>query len=200
MYSKKLDVRMYERSLPSHTATKILLVSNISVFLVLNVYLGYYGVIDERVLEAFGQVNSYILQGSHLYQIFTSMFVHMDPIHLLMNMFALWYFGRYVEGYYRSTPFLITYIVSGIAGNAFTLLLGPSLTSAGASGSIFGILGAYTASFRGDPRAYATALTYAVLILLISLGPRVNPIAHLVGFLGGLALGFLFLSLNRVED
>ncbi len=191
---------IYEGSSQSHIATRILLVSNISVFIILNVYLGYYGIIDDRVLEAFGQVNSYVLRGSHLYQVFTSMFVHIDPVHLLMNMFALWYFGRYVEEYYHSTPFIVIYIASGIIGNVFTLFLGPGLTSAGASGAMFGVLGAYTASFRGNPRAYATALTYAVLILIISLGPRVNPMAHMAGFLGGLFLGLLFYYLTKNED
>ena len=179
--------------------TMALISVNLAVFLFLNILLGDYGYIDGngRYLYTFGQVNAFILHGEALYQLFTSLFVHIHPLHIFMNMFALWYFGRYVEQSYNSLPFLLLYLASGVIGNILTLGLGPTIISAGASGSVFGVLGAYVILFRGDPKLYALSLLYALLVLIFSSGPKVNPAAHFGGFIVGLILGRLIITLKR---
>jgi rhomboid protease GluP len=181
------------------SVTYILILVNLTVFIILNIILGEYGYIDggNIYLYTFGQVNSLILRGEALYQLFTSIFIHITPIHILMNMSALWFFGRYVEKAYNSIPYIILYITSGLLGNILTLALGPNIISAGASGSVFGVLGAYVAIFRGDPRLYVVVLLYAILILLSSSGPAANPAAHLGGFIAGLILGRLLIALKE---
>ena len=142
-------------------------------------------------------MNALILEGKALYQLFTSLFIHINPVHILMNMLALWFFGRYVERYYNSLPYLSIYLASGLTGNLLTLSLGPNIISAGASGCIFGVLGAYVALFKGDPRLYTTVFLYAIAVLLFSSGPTANPMAHIGGFIVGLGMGRLIITLKR---
>ena len=70
------------------------------------------------------------------------MFLHYGPIHLGLNMLALWWFGGAVEQVLGRGRYLLLYVVSGLAGSAGALILSPDALTVGASGAIFGILGA----------------------------------------------------------
>ena len=72
----------------------------------------------------------------------TSAFLHGGPIHLILNMVALYWFGSLLEQRIGSGRFLLLYIVSGLAGSAGALIAAPTTPTVGASGAIFGILGA----------------------------------------------------------
>jgi membrane associated rhomboid family serine protease len=76
------------------------------------------------------------------WRLLTAAFLHYGPIHLAMNMLSLWWIGRPLE--YALGPFryALLYVVAGLAGSAGALLLDPDKAVVGASGAIFGILGA----------------------------------------------------------
>ena len=76
------------------------------------------------------------------WRLFTSMFLHWSIIHIGSNMLALWFIGSVVEQYLGTARFVPLYIVSGLAGSAGALLQAPTTFIAGASGAVFGILGA----------------------------------------------------------
>ena len=76
------------------------------------------------------------------YRLLTAAFLHYGPIHLGMNMLALWWIGRPLEDWLGPVRYLLLYLVSGLAGSAGALIANPTVPSAGASGAIFGILGA----------------------------------------------------------
>ncbi len=155
-----------------------------------------------------------VLQG-WVWQLFTSMFLHIDPFHIFFNMFALWQYGSLNERLYSRNQFLIIYLGAGLIGNIASLLvyvlapggLGVLLVgeaSLGASGAIFGLIGSFVAYARGT-RAYGTALFNAILVFAISsfaIG-IVNAIAHLFGLLGGYLLARYFIkpvqSANTVQ-
>ena len=146
-----------------------------------------------------------VLQG-WVWQLFTSMFLHIDPFHIFFNMFALWQYGSLNERLYSRNQFLIIYLGAGLIGNVASLLvyvLAPGRigvllvgqASLGASGAIFGLIGSFVAYARGT-RAYGTALFNAVLVFAISsfaIG-IVNAIAHLFGLLGGYLLARYFIK------
>ncbi|MGC9094218.1 MAG: rhomboid family intramembrane serine protease [Candidatus Bathyarchaeia archaeon] len=153
--------------------------------------------ISYAVLEQYGQFNQYVFEGCY-WQLFTAMFVHVDIIHLLGNMFFLLIFGLRAEELFKPSEYITIYFSSGLAGNFLTLLFGPNMVSAGASGAIFGLFGACIVYLR---RAFGQsiigALVYAFFLLMISSGQGVNNLAHLGGLLIGLLLGYMLATKRK---
>ena len=89
------------------------------------------------------QINSKIINDLEIWRLFTSMFLHGDALHLFSNMLSLLIFGAYVELSYSKYQFIIIYFVSGLVGSFFSMLfLDFNTISLGASGAIFGLIGA----------------------------------------------------------
>jgi len=153
--------------------------------------------ISYTVLKQYGQFNQYVLEGGY-WQLLTAMFVHVDIIHILGNMLFLLIFGLRAEELFKPLEYILIYFSSGLAGNLLTLLFGPSMVSAGASGAIFGLFGACIVYLR---RAFGQsiigALIYAFFLLMISSGQGVNNLAHLGGLLVGLFLGYIFATKRK---
>ena len=76
------------------------------------------------------------------WRLFTAAFLHYGPLHLGMNMLALFLIGSVVEQALGHLRFLALYLAAGLAGSAGALLLTPNAPTVGASGAIFGVLGA----------------------------------------------------------
>ena len=92
----------------------------------------------------FVQVNELVWRG-WVWMLFTAMFLHADPVHLLGNVMFLLVFGTSLEEQVSGTRWLITYFASGLTGSLAFLLVGPLLgqgIALGASGAIWGLLGA----------------------------------------------------------
>lgn len=124
------------------------------------------------------------------WRLVTVMFLHGSIIHLAFNMFALYWLGSLVEQALGTGKFLLVYFASGIAGSAGALLLtDPFQVTVGASGAIFGIMGALlileyltTGSFAGQAMSMIVlnlALTFAI--------PNISIGGHLGGLVGGVA-------------
>ncbi|HLI46003.1 MAG TPA: rhomboid family intramembrane serine protease [Geobacterales bacterium] len=151
------------------------------------------------------QENYFVINHYFYWQLFTSMFVHFGILHLTFNMLALYFFGSAVEYSYGRKRFLVIYLLSGLLGNVASLFLlqylpfsggGASdiIPSAGASGAIFGLLGAFAIVGRLSGRL-ASAILYVIVIFLInSFIPGVNIFAHLFGLIGGLLVGYIFVK------
>jgi rhomboid protease GluP len=152
------------------------------------------------------QVNFLVING-FVWQLFTSMFIHIGIVHLTFNMIALYIFGNLVENGYGKRNFLLIYFISGFSGNIATLFLlkylqplGDFIPSAGASGAIFGLIGAYAMLGRLSG-SFASGLSYAVIIFLFSsLFPGVNIFAHFFGLLGGLVVAFFLTRKLRKHE
>jgi membrane associated rhomboid family serine protease len=133
------------------------------------------------------------------WRLFTAMFLHYGPLHLGLNMLALYWFGTVVEGAIGHLRFLVLYLVAGLAGSAGALLLTPNTPTVGASGAIFGILGALlilewlaTGSFAGP------AMTMIVVNLAFTFYAASS--ISVGGHLGGLAAGIVgMLALARLR-
>lgn len=129
------------------------------------------------------------------WRLITAAFLHYGPLHLGMNMLALWWFGAAVEQVLGRGRYLLLYLVSGLSGSAGALLLSPTSLTVGASGAIFGILGAAFVLERqrtyvlggGAVGIIALNLAFTLFVPGISIG------GHLGGLAGG-ALGILALS------
>lgn len=138
-------------------------------------------------------------QNGEWWRLFTAMFLHFGVVHLSMNMLALWDCGRLVERMYGHLWFAIIYVLSGLAGNLFSLVMhGNQAISGGASGAVFGIYGALIVFLwlqrkLLDPREFRLFFGTAVgfSIVTIALGFVISGIdnyAHIGGFVAGILL------------
>lgn len=138
-----------------------------------------------------------VLEGQW-YRLVTATLLHIGPIHLLMNGWALWVLGRLSEVTFGSRTTLALFVFTGVCGSALTLL--SAKVSAGASGALFGIEGALVAFFL----RHRERLTPAGRALLGQLGawtafmlaytflvPGIDWLGHLGGLLSGFAVGWL---------
>ena len=152
--------------------------------------------------------------GSDFITIFTSMFMHGGWLHLAGNMLYLWIFGDNVEDRFGHAKFTVFYLLCGIAATVAQVAIsaGSSVPNLGASGAIAGVLGAYLILFpRGNVRvlmgrgvvpmpALMVIGLWIVLQFISGIGSitqsaetgGVAYMAHIGGFVAGLALTFLF--------
>lgn len=161
----------------------------------------------EDVFYLLVQINSKIINDLEIWRLLTSMFLHGDALHLFSNMVSLLIFGAYVELSYSKYQFIIIYIISGLFGSFFSMLLLPLNTiSLGASGAIFGLIGAAFSIqiVRRDTSLIFLGLIYVFYFVFSSFSPNINYFAHIFGLLAGLILGFLFKrnkkSMVRYQD
>ena len=167
----------------------------------------------------FGSTPALVLsqQGGGGLSAITSMFLHSGLLHLGSNMLALWVFGRRVEDVCGPVRFLFFYLVCGLFADLLSTLIrpDPSIPSIGASGAIFGVMGAYLMIFPNGrirtliilwiipafPKLRAAwVILYFLAVQLIpaataalsGTSSSTNNWAHLGGFLGCLSI-FLFM-------
>lgn len=96
-----------------------------------------------KLLGRFGAMRTRALdRGDEFYRLVSAAFLHADGIHLLVNVLSLLVVGRIVEGVFGPVRMLWVFLVSAMAGAASSWLLGETVTSVGASGGVFGLLGA----------------------------------------------------------
>lgn len=133
--------------------------------------------------------------GFEPWRAFTVSLVHGGLLHLLFNMLSLWIFGRALEQVYGAWRFLVTWVVSVLGGSLAVVILSPEVSVVGASGGVFGLLGAYFTVMR---KAQMQTRTLLILIGLNLAGgfllPGISWQAHVGGLLAGLACGALMLQ------
>lgn len=158
---------------------------------------------DSGTLVRFGALIS-PLPKHEWWRMITAMFVHIGILHLVFNVWALMLFGPALEQRYGRARFTVVYLVSGIEGSAFSLAFTHAPLAAGASGAVFGILGAWLAFFvrhRNVPALRGQLRSVLFLIginLFFGAATRgVDNFAHLGGLLAGFAAGAALEWSNR---
>lgn len=179
------------RSVPK--IVKRLLIINIGVY-ILALITGLYG----SSIIWFGLIPQAVLHQFQIWRLFTYLFLHAGPWHLILNMFALWMFGPEIERRMGSGQFLFYYFFTGIGGGLFPLLFGhPTI---GASTSIFGLLVAFGIMFPNaiislifppiamKAKHFVVAFGVFQFIMLLGGASGVAWEAHL----GGMLCGYLY--------
>ncbi len=135
------------------------------------------------------------------WRLLTSLFVHIDFLHLFFNMYALYIGGRVVEPYYGSPRFLAIYFLSGIIGNIASLIL--PVLSVGASGAVFGVFGAMIVVEKRLTGTATAMVLFLIIVLVVSnlaYPGKINNIAHIAGVLAGYVLGKILEPRGRVLE
>lgn len=182
----------------SHKKTVITnIIIAICIVMFVLMYLFGNGSEDIGTLLNFGANLDVLVKEGEVYRLFTCMFLHIGLLHLLCNMYSLHIIGREIENLYGKTKFLIIYILSGICGSILSLAFSHNTVSAGASGAIFGLLGALL-YFGYYYRTYLGAtIKSSVLPVIIAnlvigfLSSGIDNAAHIGGLVGGILVSML---------
>jgi membrane associated rhomboid family serine protease len=142
-----------------------------------------------------GYLSAAAVADGEWWRLVTNEFLHGNPIHLFFNMLMLWWFGRPLEALLGRGRFVAIYFLSILAGSAGALLVSPDRATIGASGAVFGILGAGLVLERNRIDVFGGSALFIVLLNLaftfavtyVSIG------GHVGGLIGG-ALTVLVLS------
>lgn len=161
---------------------------------------GFYNLLSPSNVSLFllGGTGKLALQYGRWWTVITAIYLHGSLLHIFFNMLLLRQIGTLVQDVFGSARFMIIFTFSGAFGFILSNLIDGHLTI-GASGSIFGLVGAmiYYGKSRGGvfgDAVYRQLLIWAVVLFLFGLlsGTRVNNWAHLGGLAGGFITGSLF--------
>jgi membrane associated rhomboid family serine protease len=133
------------------------------------------------------------------WRLITAAFLHYGPLHLGMNMFSLFFVGSILEQVVGPWRFLLLYFVAGIAGSAGALVVTPNSPTAGASGAIFGVLGALLVlERRGNIATGGQVLGLIVLNLVFTFAiPGISIGGHIGGLIAGIGLMLAYVRFRR---
>ncbi|MBE6052605.1 MAG: rhomboid family intramembrane serine protease [Clostridium sartagoforme] len=191
-YMLKVDSKK-TKGIKEYKFTYSIILINILVFLV-EIFKAR-NIIDIDIytlLEMGAKVNVFINNGEY-YRLFTAAFLHGGIIHIFFNMSALNIIGREVETVYGGKKFLAIYFASALGGNIFSYLFKPDSISVGASGAIFGLLGAMLLfgikerSKVGKSYMKNILETIGLNVVIGITIPNIDNFAHM----GGLVVGFI---------
>src|SRR3954452_12072063 len=169
--------------------TKALIAINVAVYVIELAQGGGVNGVNSSLYEK-GVLWAPFVKDGDYYRLLTAAFLHYGPFHLLLNMLALYWFGSALEKRIGSGRFLLLYVVSGLAGSAGALMLDPTTPTVGASGAIFGILGAglVMEQVQRDYVFGGSALGVIVLNLVFTFSvSNISIGGHIGGLLGGAA-------------
>ena len=134
------------------------------------------------------------------WRIVTSGFLHAGLLHLGFNMFLLWMLGQHLEPALGSVRFGLLYGVSLLAGSFGVLLVAPGDLTVGASGAVFGLMGALMVaqwSQGRNPFDGGIGPLVAMNLVFTFAIPRVSVGGHIGGLIGGMVVGWLLFDLPR---
>jgi len=201
---------------PLTRITKVLIIACVSIYFVTFI-LSHTGFLISGmdINEVFGLVPAYVWYRGWVWQVVTYLFLHGPPLHLLLNMLILWYFGSEIEMQLGEKGFLFYFFLCGIGAGLFNLgvslwladMVGMGRPIIGASGAIFGILAAY-GIFYGDRYflvffLFPMKAKYFVLVIAgieLVMGVDASPANNVAHFahIGGMLIGGAYLYLRYI--
>jgi membrane associated rhomboid family serine protease len=158
------------------------------------------GGIGGSSLIADGAVSRFAIDQGDYWRLLTAGFLHSGFLHLLFNMFALYILGGMLEPAIGRLKFGIVYFVSLFAGSFGALLLTPDGYTVGASGAIFGLMGAVVIVMRDrgiNPMESGIGLWIGLNLLITFTIPGISIGGHLGGLVGGALAALIFVEAGR---
>lgn len=185
----------------------IMVVINIIVF----IFLATTGKTNDAMFlyEKGGLLWSSVIYDNEYYRLFTSMFMHSGIEHLAGNMISLLFVGSYLEKMVGHSKYVLIYFTSGVLAGVTSVLYNMNgnsdIVSVGASGAIFGLIGALIAVFlldkTGNMRQDMTRLTIYALISVIAgiSSQEIDNMAHIGGLISGFFCAIALIKMYPIE-
>lgn len=183
----------------------LLAVNTVMFFLVLFIS-SIYG-LDGDIFRLIGGMTVTDVYAGNFYQLITSVFLHIQPLHFLLNIYSLFVVGKIVDFFYGGKKLFIVFIFGGIVASLTTyvggLFTGVDIMSLGASGAIFALVGLLIGGvfkknrFGFDlPFSISDILPYVLISLALGFipGSNINNWAHFGGLITGIVFGLLIQS------
>jgi len=135
-----------------------------------------------------------LVDAGEWWRVLTAMFLHGGVLHLLFNMYALWLFGPVLERRFGSSSYAALYAAGGVFGGMLYQLLGGDNPAVGASGAIFGLLGALLAASYRQRHTRAGAAVFGQLGILLAINLALPLFVRNIAWqahIGGMIAGIL---------
>lgn len=157
------------------------------------------GTTNQETLIRYGaMVPIHVVAYGQYYRFITSIFIHIGITHILFNAYALYIFGSQIEMLMGPKKYLLFFLLTGIGGNIVTFFFSFNSISAGASGSLFGLLGAFLYLIHRRPHMMTTQGRKSILkllginLLITLMVPSISVSAHIGGLVFGYLLSYIF--------
>jgi membrane associated rhomboid family serine protease len=192
--ARRVVRQVQRRTTGNRNVTKAIVAINVGIFL-LQLAQGAPLMTDSGTIWQNGVLYGPAVAQGDWYRLLSAAFLHYGPIHLGMNMLGVWWLGGILEDALGPVRYGLLYVVSGLAGSAGALIANPQGYTVGASGAVFGIIGAALVLERQRTYVFGGA---AMTLLIVNLAftfaiPGISIGGHLGGLAGG-ALSILVLS------
>ena len=160
-----------------------------------------------ETLVVWGGSAGTLVQQGQWWRLFTSMFIHANPIHIGFNMLCLFQLGFLAERAFGKIPYLLGYIATGMCASLTSNFIHPKTLGVGASGAIFGVAGFLLTPIAlkkliiyttGKSSILRTLVMFAIYNLAIGAAiPVIDNSAHVGGLVSGLLVGLFFCNRQR---
>ncbi len=170
----------------------------------INIFIYLFGIfmnVDNLLINLFAVYGPLIREGE-IYRLFTGMFLHSDIIHLGLNCYVLYIIGSQIENFFGKFKFSIIYILAGLGSSLLSMTFANGSASVGASGAIFGLIGALL-YFGYYYRVYLGNVLRSQLVPLVAINLAISfliPGIDLFGHIGGLITGILVTMALGIDD
>jgi rhomboid protease GluP len=188
----------FKQYLTKFPITTLIIAINVIYFILLHLYPGAN---EGETIFKWGAYYLPAVQGGEYYRLITPIFMQIGISHFIFNVFSIFMFVSVLEHLIGRGRFIIIYLVSGIAGYVTTFLFSTNYLSLGASGAIFGVLGAFLYLSRKksvmlDEASRKTIIPILILNLIFTF---IDPGISITGHIGGFVMGYALSALLRIE-
>ncbi len=180
--AKKIE-NVFKNKVPYITYFFIAL--NVIFYLIPNLFGEY-----ENIINNFC-VHGPSIRAGQYYRLFTGIFLHGNIMHLFLNCYSLYIIGSQIENFFGKIKYFVIYLFSGLIGSLFSIAFSHGVASVGASGAIFGLMGALV-YFGYYYRVYLGNVVKNQILPIIALNlglgfliPGIDNFAHIGGLIGG---------------
>lgn len=176
---------------------------NIIVFIIMQFEIYTSGSNASDILISFGAKYNPLIKSGEVWRLLTCAFLHSGFIHIGCNMYSLYIIGPQINQIYGAWRYFVIYIISCITSSLLSFFMSPYSISVGASGGIFGLMGALLAfaiieRHRIEKRSLSSLLQIIVINLFIGLNIKnIDNFGHIGGLLGGILLGYIIYKISQ---
>lgn len=179
--------------------TPLIVILNLIVFVLMLLNGANIFTPDSEILLKWGANFRPMTMDGEWWRMISSSFLHIGLLHLMLNMVALLYIGNILEPIIGRYKFIFSYFLTGMFASLFSLIWNANTISAGASGSIFGIIGVFTALLTTTifgigvrKSVLPNMLFYIILNIALGFKGDIDLAAHMGGLLSGFVVGYIY--------